>query len=664
MEHGIPHMGEVIRNMRKQKGYTQDALAQAAGVSVQAVSKWETGQSMPDVALLPAIADFLEVAIDALFGRSVCQTNEEPTEQVGSSFPHDGRLRVVQYLGDRMMDAQECIDGREIRLYIEDSSQKADIEIRGSARISGPVNGAAHASGDLFISGDINGSARADGDITCEGRIQGMAQGNKTRWSVEWQSGLNGALKGLGSALSDMKGAFGRAFSSGRTDERMEAFFRGELPDDDILRVVQMRGRRILNIGESSGAQKICLDAEHLDGRAVNVEIYGSAEIRGNVGGSVKAGDALTCGNVGGDAHAGDGMTCGSVSGNAQAGDTLTCGKVEGSVRAGDSVCVSGDICGNVSAGDSVTCGVIGGNVRANSIRYSSKEEIANTNEEEAVCAVSSDSADAVRVVRIKNGQEVSAQDYAGEKRIHLTFEEAEGICVTVQGSALIEGDVQGDVLAQGSLVCGDVEGDVHAQGQSADAQIQCGTVSGNVNVKNISLTCGDIEGDITAEGRNSESLIDCDMVSGNVNVKNVSITCRDVEGDITAEGENAETKIDCDGVSGNVNVKNAFLTCQDIEGDVTAEGGNADTRVECDVAAGNVTVKNASFSCDNADGDLYIEGMNAETHVKCGVAAGDVRVKNAHLTCRNIDGDLTIEGQIDFSRTDCGSVGGEVYRG
>lgn len=60
---------ENLKRIRKQKGITQEAVANAVGVSTQAVSKWETS-SYPDGALLPQIADFLGVTIDELYGRA------------------------------------------------------------------------------------------------------------------------------------------------------------------------------------------------------------------------------------------------------------------------------------------------------------------------------------------------------------------------------------------------------------------------------------------------------------------------------------------------------------------------------------------------------------------------------------------------------------------
>ena len=61
-------IGEQITRYRKALNMTQEELGKAAGVSTQAVSRWENGGA-PDVSLLPAIADRLGVTIDALFGR-------------------------------------------------------------------------------------------------------------------------------------------------------------------------------------------------------------------------------------------------------------------------------------------------------------------------------------------------------------------------------------------------------------------------------------------------------------------------------------------------------------------------------------------------------------------------------------------------------------------
>ena len=48
-------LGEKIKELRKQKGISQEVLANHLGVSFQAVSKWETEVAMPDVILIPSM---------------------------------------------------------------------------------------------------------------------------------------------------------------------------------------------------------------------------------------------------------------------------------------------------------------------------------------------------------------------------------------------------------------------------------------------------------------------------------------------------------------------------------------------------------------------------------------------------------------------------------
>lgn len=58
---------ENLRELRRKKNLTQEQLANLVNVSSQAVSKWETSDTLPDTALLPKIARALDTSIDALF---------------------------------------------------------------------------------------------------------------------------------------------------------------------------------------------------------------------------------------------------------------------------------------------------------------------------------------------------------------------------------------------------------------------------------------------------------------------------------------------------------------------------------------------------------------------------------------------------------------------
>ena len=60
-------IGRKIRNLRKSKALTQEELAEKLSVSSQAVSKWETGSSSPDISMIPIIARFFNISIDELF---------------------------------------------------------------------------------------------------------------------------------------------------------------------------------------------------------------------------------------------------------------------------------------------------------------------------------------------------------------------------------------------------------------------------------------------------------------------------------------------------------------------------------------------------------------------------------------------------------------------
>ena len=60
--------GEQLAFLRREKQITQEQLAQAMGVTNQAVSKWESGQSYPDITMLPRLAEYFQVTVDELLG--------------------------------------------------------------------------------------------------------------------------------------------------------------------------------------------------------------------------------------------------------------------------------------------------------------------------------------------------------------------------------------------------------------------------------------------------------------------------------------------------------------------------------------------------------------------------------------------------------------------
>lgn len=78
-------LGSTIKRLRIEQGITQEGLAEYMGVSFQAVSKWETNTTMPDITLLPKLAVFFGVSIDALFSIN----NDDELERIDFILSHE-----------------------------------------------------------------------------------------------------------------------------------------------------------------------------------------------------------------------------------------------------------------------------------------------------------------------------------------------------------------------------------------------------------------------------------------------------------------------------------------------------------------------------------------------------------------------------------------------
>ncbi|BAH05351.1 helix-turn-helix domain-containing protein [Clostridium kluyveri] len=73
-------IGEVILKLRKKREITQEQLGKFIGVSTAAVSKWEVGNSYPDITLLPVLASFFNISIDELLNYKIELSEKEVME--------------------------------------------------------------------------------------------------------------------------------------------------------------------------------------------------------------------------------------------------------------------------------------------------------------------------------------------------------------------------------------------------------------------------------------------------------------------------------------------------------------------------------------------------------------------------------------------------------
>ena len=73
--------GEFLKQLRKEKGLTQEQLAEKFFVSGRTVSRWETGSNMPDLSILVELADFYEVDIrEIIDGERKSETMDQETK--------------------------------------------------------------------------------------------------------------------------------------------------------------------------------------------------------------------------------------------------------------------------------------------------------------------------------------------------------------------------------------------------------------------------------------------------------------------------------------------------------------------------------------------------------------------------------------------------------
>lgn len=70
------HLPENLRKYRLLKNLTQEDVAEYLGITAQSVSKWERGESYPDISFLPALANIFETSVDLLIGMDTIRAEE------------------------------------------------------------------------------------------------------------------------------------------------------------------------------------------------------------------------------------------------------------------------------------------------------------------------------------------------------------------------------------------------------------------------------------------------------------------------------------------------------------------------------------------------------------------------------------------------------------
>ena len=198
---------DTISFYRKKNGLTQEELAKKLGVTNQSVSKWESAQCCPDIALLPALADIFDISIDELFGR---KNEKEIHYDLCSELPwnDDNTIRVFRTLGKKILEStdengwinisfpKECNEKTRQYFKVEvmgnlncDASINGDVvchkniecndingdikECRGNISAGGDINGGVSCGENLSCAGEINGTVNCGNNVACGDNIIG-----------------------------------------------------------------------------------------------------------------------------------------------------------------------------------------------------------------------------------------------------------------------------------------------------------------------------------------------------------------------------------------------------------------------------------------------------------------------------------------------------------
>lgn len=112
-------IGAFIAECRKAKGWTQNQLAEKLGITDKAISKWETGRSMPDLSLFVPLCTLLGITLNELFaGECIAEENwKEKADEVLMEV-------ITHWLGNDKWESKKCDEASPNVLEVENVSKR------------------------------------------------------------------------------------------------------------------------------------------------------------------------------------------------------------------------------------------------------------------------------------------------------------------------------------------------------------------------------------------------------------------------------------------------------------------------------------------------------------------------------------------------------------
>ncbi|MGE7752877.1 helix-turn-helix domain-containing protein [Lysinibacillus fusiformis] len=106
----LEQVGAYISFLRKKKDWTQVELANLVGVSHQAVSKWERGESLPDIGVLILLSKVFEVSIDNLLLNSIQESSERGVREDNELTFNFDMDNLLELLNNTKIDVNDLLD--------------------------------------------------------------------------------------------------------------------------------------------------------------------------------------------------------------------------------------------------------------------------------------------------------------------------------------------------------------------------------------------------------------------------------------------------------------------------------------------------------------------------------------------------------------------------
>ncbi len=103
-------IGSFLKNLRKEKELTQEALAERFNVSNRTISRWETGSNMPDIGMLVELAEFYDVSIPEII-------NGERKSESMDKEAKETAVKMAEYSHNEVKNTKKIIAGRMMAAF-------------------------------------------------------------------------------------------------------------------------------------------------------------------------------------------------------------------------------------------------------------------------------------------------------------------------------------------------------------------------------------------------------------------------------------------------------------------------------------------------------------------------------------------------------------------